>query len=223
MTEREALLRAVLLHPDDLTSRRVYADWLLEYGDAQEQEYASFIQGQLDHRPGFVQDGQWPAQSYLNWAGEAFQRLPWGCARWEWRGGLIEVLDCTTLDFLHHAREMFACQPIREVRLRDREPGPRGAQPEDARYWITRGKTWHGETPYDIPAGVRLAAVQANAMDDVERELLLIDDPGDRRNFHLEFLDEPSARLWLSRSCVLYGRQQAGLTDAAPPVLARPG
>jgi len=223
MTEREALHRAILLDPEDLTARRIYADWLLEYGNMLGQEYAAFIQGQLDGRSGFVQTSHWPAQSHAMWAGEPFSRLPWDCARWEWRGGFIEVLDCTTLDFLHHARELFACQPSREVRLRDREPGPRSAVPGDCRTWIVRGRTWHRETPYDIPAGVRLAAVQANAMDEVVRELLLIDDPGDGAHFHLEFEDDPSARQWLSRSCVLYGRQQAGLTDPSPTPLAGPG
>ena len=110
MTDREALLRAILLDPEDLTARRIYADWLLDHGNMLGQEYAAFIHGQINGQPGFVQDAQWPAQSHQMWAGQSFAKLPWDSARWEWRNGFIEVLDCTTLDFLHHAGKLFQCQ-----------------------------------------------------------------------------------------------------------------
>ena len=39
MTDRDALYRAILAHPDDDTPRLVYADWLEENGRAEEAEF----------------------------------------------------------------------------------------------------------------------------------------------------------------------------------------
>lgn len=218
MTDREALHRAILLDPEDLTARRIYADWLLEYGNMLGQEYAAFIHGQLDGRPGFVQTSHWPAQSHAMWAGEPFNRLPWDCARWEWRGGFIEVLDCTTLDFLHNARELFACQPIREVRLRDREPYNGSGLMWSWKIWAG---SWAGEAPYAIPEGVYRAYVE-HALKTRQPRIREGSDPIDRIRT-LPFESRVVAHSWLSRSCVLYGRQLAGLTGASPADLASPG
>jgi uncharacterized protein (TIGR02996 family) len=38
MTDRDALYRAILAHPEDDTPRLVYADWLEENGRSEEAE-----------------------------------------------------------------------------------------------------------------------------------------------------------------------------------------
>lgn len=43
MTDRDALFRAVLAHPDDDTPRLVLADWLDDHGDAADRDRAAFI------------------------------------------------------------------------------------------------------------------------------------------------------------------------------------
>lgn len=48
MTDRDALLAAILSHPDEDTPRLALADYLDEHGDSAEQRYAAFIRKQIE-------------------------------------------------------------------------------------------------------------------------------------------------------------------------------
>ena len=48
MTEREALLHAIRLEPDEDTPRLVYADWLDEHGDEADRAHAEQIRVQIE-------------------------------------------------------------------------------------------------------------------------------------------------------------------------------
>ncbi|MCI0703269.1 MAG: TIGR02996 domain-containing protein [Planctomycetia bacterium] len=48
MSDRDALLAAILANPDEDTPRLVYADWLDEHGDAKDKKHAQLIRAQCE-------------------------------------------------------------------------------------------------------------------------------------------------------------------------------
>ncbi len=77
MTDRDALLRAIINHPDEDTPRLVYADWLDEHGEAKR---AACIRAQVEHHrtaqadtaanavAAFVEGGSWRGLDRIDWA-----------------------------------------------------------------------------------------------------------------------------------------------------------
>ena len=75
MTDREALLRAIIDHPDEDTPRLVYADWLDENGDSKR---AAFIRAQIEYHRLEAADTVVNALDFL-WAGYTTEvdRVDW--------------------------------------------------------------------------------------------------------------------------------------------------
>ena len=76
MSDRAALLKAIIANPDEDTPRLVYADWLDEHG---EEQRAAFIRGQIEYHRlttadtvtnalGALWEGYNPATERVNWA-----------------------------------------------------------------------------------------------------------------------------------------------------------
>lgn len=121
MTDREALSRAVLEHPDDDTLRLIYADALEEEGDPRR---AAFVRAQVqlarlpEYDPAWVRarhhdarfDPRWILDLVLpdglDWAREPFRR-----------GFPANVQARDAAAFVAHADELFAQFPIESVEL----------------------------------------------------------------------------------------------------------
>ncbi len=143
MSDRAALLAAILAAPDDDAPRLVYADWLDEQGEG---ERAEFIRVQIElarfpHDWRLVSDLMraedacgvdahfWlpPAvrhapRGWLNgssngphggWLTTA-RGMDWGI---EWRRGFVAWLTCPAAAWLAHADAILAEHPVREARL----------------------------------------------------------------------------------------------------------
>lgn len=144
MTDRDALLQCVLDAPDEDGPRLVLADFLEEAGEVDRGE---FIRVQirlagLDHDVTFgtlCVDGQCQRcdeQATLRRRERELlvHRLTWlppACMALEsqragdacqWRRGFVESIACTLGDWLEHGPAVVQCQPVREVRVTDREP-----------------------------------------------------------------------------------------------------
>lgn len=110
LSDRAAMLRTILEHPEDDAPRLVYADWLDEQG---EHERAEFIRDQIrgvSYWPVSRQAGPTPSDPPVYEFGFA-------------RGFVDEVrLPCSA--FMTHAAALFAAHPITAVRLVDKHLRP---------------------------------------------------------------------------------------------------
>lgn len=201
MTEREQLLRAVLEQPDEDTVRLAFADWLDENG---EPVRAALIRKMIPSMPDLFAFSKWLSgidrvqvarHAWLigeQWAWDFDCNRCLGSSRrplaWVSRGFVYCVELPTTPLFLEHAEALFRSHPITEVRLTDREPE---AWPS---YYC-----WHhtDDTHYlrhadELPMCLwRLMDATTHVTDDGAQQLL-------------------------SRACVAYGRELAGLPPYSP-------
>jgi uncharacterized protein (TIGR02996 family) len=131
MHDGDALLAAIIAHPDEDTPRLVYADWLEEND---QPERAEFIRLQISTAklPNRMKSGavmpprMHPRESALlkehrnEWIGPLAQILP--KAQFDfWRGFVEAVLTSPEL-YLRHASELFATTPVRDIRLLAESP-----------------------------------------------------------------------------------------------------
>jgi uncharacterized protein (TIGR02996 family) len=124
MTHEEAFLQEILESHDDDTPRRIYADWLMDRGDAVGWARGEFIHVQCDLAR-FPPDAKRPAELLRRerdllaahgreW-GSAFLRL--GCRCWEYRRGFVTGIGLPAVSLLAHAPLLFRLTPLREVKL----------------------------------------------------------------------------------------------------------
>jgi uncharacterized protein (TIGR02996 family) len=121
-SERAALIAAIQAAPDDDAVRLVCADWFEEQGDEASVARADFIRTQV-RRAGLPPDAPEGAELEARelrllrryapaWCGAhfAFQKV-------RFRRGFIEAIHLHLQHFLHHRRQLFALEPVRDVRL----------------------------------------------------------------------------------------------------------
>lgn len=199
-----ALLRNILIDPADDAARLVYADWLTENGEPGRAEYVRW-------QVGIVQGGgncvshvgsESPTRRlYRPWMLAELDALPltdpWEA---EYRRGFIEVLHCTCAEFVAHAADLFACQPITGVRLVDK-----AAAETDGKWGLYRSP--QKPNAYQALAGHVLPS-------DVWELLERAPDTTFRSWKFFESRELASGAL--SAACVRLGRRRAGLpADAA--------
>jgi uncharacterized protein (TIGR02996 family) len=120
MSDGDALLRAILDHPDDDAPRLVYADFLDERGDGPR---AAFIRAQVrlahlppDHpdRPRLIQT----ERTLIRTHGYAWRAwLPRWVTGWGFRRGFVDWIRCEASAFLAGADEVRRRTPLAGVRL----------------------------------------------------------------------------------------------------------
>ncbi|WP_088260638.1 TIGR02996 domain-containing protein [Fimbriiglobus ruber] len=243
MTERDALLRAVLENPDDDLPRLVMADWLEEHG--QESEAVKIRYGVANPHE---TEGKYLAQAM------SFASI---------RRGFIEQVACPCEVFMAKAGEWFGVQPITRVVLSDKRPHlPHVGRPGETRHldyspwkafywnspyhWSERFMDWRGDNsvPHVLPAQllsrfppeyVKAVYEQENGQRGMHRRgyefpahktitslhwdnqisYRLIYSP---QSFNLSFDPERYSEICLSAACVSYGRTLAGLSPYTPGV-----
>lgn len=114
MNDRQMLLRAILENPACDTARLVFADWLMENGQAVRGKYIRRVLLNLPKRMG---SGPW-----ASWNRGLL--LAYCCQRVTWTRGFVSHIELSTAAFLQHAEAIFRQHPITSVRLTDREPEP---------------------------------------------------------------------------------------------------
>lgn len=216
-TEESALLRAVLLDPEDDTPRLVYADWLEEHGQG---DRSHLIQMQCDGRkvplavsdfrrwfkpwwgngtPFSVSAAKGRCRAVVRDAvgfGGGVRRAPppsIGVRR-----GFTEELVMPCGDFMRMADFLFQRHPIKQVVLTDREPAASFLHPDGFRWWFAT----------DEDNGAAVAVLGADLY-------LVLDKMFRGANSQSEdspyFPTREAAIDALSAACVAYGRSLAGL------------
>jgi uncharacterized protein (TIGR02996 family) len=149
MTDRAALLAAILADPADDTPRLVFADFLAETGDPADAARAAFIRAEVEaERLPFDAPGRAPldrlaGQLYRTFADAWNRELPgWlaagGVVRY--RRGFVEDVELSIARFVSHGAGLFAVAPVTTLRLTLPHPpgspvpyGVFGMRPELAR------------------------------------------------------------------------------------------
>jgi uncharacterized protein (TIGR02996 family) len=116
LTDRDALLRAIIAHPGDDTPRLVYADWCEENG---EEARARFIREQVGHPDRKCTFWEWLGDFHSSCNGRD----------WVWRRGFIEGVILSAEDWALRCTQLIERYPIRSVELTTRPD-----------------LTWHGES-----------------------------------------------------------------------------
>src|SRR5262245_10663761 len=135
MTEQDALLRVILLTPEDDVARLVYADWLEEHDEA---SYAAFIRYQIESgRTGNFVCGH-DSTGWFPGTHELGDKASVTVSR-----GFVSHIELPATAFLTHARDIFRRHPVTSVRLTDREPatwgGPSFRTAIGFRFWYDGG------------------------------------------------------------------------------------
>src|SRR5580700_10339333 len=123
MTDHDALLAAIIAHPDEDTPRLAFADWLQENDDPDRGEFIRLEVELARTLPRF--DDEPRRQILLHRRGELLK-----AHRQEWLGpflphardpsferGFIASLDVSPQNFLLHAGSWFAATPLRRVKF----------------------------------------------------------------------------------------------------------
>lgn len=211
MSERDALLRAVLEDPHDDAPRRIFADWLMEYGDDAEQRWGAVIHEQLDS-PSTERsqslDGllnppplhPWPV---LAWIAEAFRGLSGAGMELRFHRGFVSGVRMAWLkDYLRSAAYMHERHPIMWVSTGDR---------------TARHNRWIAYKPGRVPDGRMQPITIPYALFEIMEPYTPMGQMmslGDYVN--VRFVCDTDARRWLSDALVLYGRQEADLPLLEP-------
>ncbi|MBN9120056.1 MAG: TIGR02996 domain-containing protein [Planctomycetes bacterium] len=109
MNDRDALLRAILVQPDDDTARLVYADWLDEYGDPDDRLRAEQIRVQVEFAAALGDGLPWRHPTLADVTGTV-------------RRGFVAEIDLPTDLYLDRGAELFRTYPITTVHLAGRAP-----------------------------------------------------------------------------------------------------
>jgi uncharacterized protein (TIGR02996 family) len=130
MSDGDALLSAILAEPDEDTPRLAFADWLDEYGGEAERVRAEFIRVQIDLAR--VPAGEGRPIDLLGREKKLLvsHRVAWltplqaegeplrgGDAHGQFRRGFVEVVWMPAPWFILRAERLFACAPVRELRI----------------------------------------------------------------------------------------------------------
>lgn len=121
--DADALLRAIVRHPDDDTPRLVYADWLQENGD---EDRAEFIRLQIavaeqpnepDPRSARIEELR--KKNWKNWRAELprLSGITW--ASYFWRGFVSSVSADTSKWLIQQRGQVFESAPIQSLVLND--------------------------------------------------------------------------------------------------------
>ncbi|HVK14772.1 MAG TPA: TIGR02996 domain-containing protein [Gemmataceae bacterium] len=184
MSDRDALVRAILEAPDDDAPRLIFADWLEENGWQPEAVQLRFA---VANREGVwwrlataMLQASYPPSGVPVWT-------PYLVGRGEVSRGFVRSVELEVTDFLEAAADLFALQPIGQVRLT-------GARPERI--------FWAGAWGWERSAGRRPAPSHV-----LPKPLYdSLDLTTGARWPSVEAAEEQ-----LSRACVRYGRRLAGL------------
>jgi uncharacterized protein (TIGR02996 family) len=120
MSERDALLAAIVAQPDDDAARLVYADWLQEHG---QERRAQFIRAQVwaERAEPFGPEARKQArlaESLIEgFRGEWVRHLQQRLVAWGFRRGFVEHAEVNVATFARDAAELFRLEPIRSLRL----------------------------------------------------------------------------------------------------------
>ncbi len=119
---RAALVAAILETPEDDTPRLVAADWFEEQGGEANVARAEFIRTQIQRAnlpPDDIHQSELQARELRLlkrwapiWCGSHFV-----FKKVRFRRGFIEYVHLHLQHFLHHRRQMFALEPVRDIRL----------------------------------------------------------------------------------------------------------
>ena len=106
MSDRRALMAAILANPDDDTPRLALADWLDEHGDASDRARAGYIRAQVEHPnvegvPAGGEHVEW-LKPLAPFVGNVLNFPPTEVA---WRRGLLKYLLFDTGVFLQKAHQ----------------------------------------------------------------------------------------------------------------------
>ncbi|HVK17554.1 MAG TPA: TIGR02996 domain-containing protein [Fimbriiglobus sp.] len=125
MTDRDALLAAVIARPEDDLPRLVFADWLDEHG---EHDRAAFVRAQIEAEalPPLHPDRE-PLEEFsaallrthrADWDRELPEWTTWRGTKVVYRRGFVAELITTPRRLLRDGHELFAVAPVHSVRLR---------------------------------------------------------------------------------------------------------
>src|SRR5215213_6729162 len=116
MSDRDALLQAILAAPDDDAPRLVFADWLDEHGEPDRAEFIR-VQVELARLPFYE-----PRHADLNRRAEILLapwrrkwRLPHLAAHQAFRRGFVERITLNAELFISRAAELFGQCPLRRI------------------------------------------------------------------------------------------------------------
>jgi uncharacterized protein (TIGR02996 family) len=136
VTEREALLHAIRLEPDEDTPRLVYADWLDEHGDESDWTHAEQIRVQIE----------FPAERIeIPWRHPTIPDIKGWVSR-----GFVAQIDLRTQLYLNHAEDLFREHPITLVALTDKRPLLSAYEPWAA-VWEFAGGIFSSPNPWELP------------------------------------------------------------------------
>jgi uncharacterized protein (TIGR02996 family) len=185
MSDREALLRAILEAPDDDAPRLVYADWLQESGwdwEAIHLRYAvANPEGVWCRLPLALLRGLRPPARMPEWTRTAQGQGEIG-------RGFVCSVEVEPAHFLEIAADLFAFQPVTRVRLT-------GAYPRRIFWAGTWG--WNAGTAHSYLQSHLLPGVLYDSLD---------------LTTGARWPSVEEAERQLSRACVRYGRRLAGLS-----------
>jgi uncharacterized protein (TIGR02996 family) len=118
MSERDALLAAIVAQPDDDTARLVYADWLQEHG---QERRAQFIRAQVwearagPYSPEARKQARLADSLIEGFRGEWSRHLQQRLVRWEFRRGFVEHAAVNVATFARDAADLFRLEPVRSL------------------------------------------------------------------------------------------------------------
>lgn len=225
MSNGDALLRAILLNPADDTARLVYADWLQENGQEQWAQfiraaranwhYVYFLRNELARSiptatfSGYgVEEGDSPDFGLPRWSFKFPERCAFGRAIWD--RGFVSHLVVPLAAFMECAEALFRAHPIERVTLTAKEPWSNATNPPTHFGWWCENELMDFGSESDVlPLPLMLC------MDgDTRRHDRVIASRFDSDRMHgvVLFEDCDTARDALSRACVAYGRERAGLS-----------
>ena len=208
MTEREALLAAVLDDPADEAARLVYADWLEEYGGGDDATRARLIRLTAEPRRvsvcenGVLQSAAFMREPALNRLVIALAREVLGdrTCHLTLRRGFFEEIECHRLrDWIAGGEAAVARHPLARVALRDRKPPSAGAVNRHAVVWFR-----HEDAIGDV-YGNGMADVLPQALYD---RLTGHTDEMPRIPAYKVFESTEAAEGALSRACLAWARSQ---------------
>lgn len=227
-----ALLRTICSDPSDDLPRLAYADWLEEQGTGSDLARAEFIRVQIAYAnlqseecacgfidpPGRICDvclGQRRERElFYHLYSVLLAGLPFGsrCVLaldddtasalpvLRYSRGFVGDAALPLASWLTHGPALVTCQPITTVRLTDRKPG--------------RG--WYFEAVVEKPASKDfwswgLQIENASARSDSLPHYIYQHLDASIIQYHKQYLSEEDALAALSRACVTWARQEAGL------------
>ncbi len=216
METKEQWYKAICRDPGNDQLRLVFCDWLDEQGIEDTINQAVFIRTEmeLDERfprmqnIGEILNSMTPEERGY-WKGKGDSHFHFGqkmCPIWYpipdsftkvVRRGMIDSVNCTELDFIIHARQLFETNPITRVELRDK-----------ASHWNGRGHTWYNRER-DRPSS------RCSAENDLDIRLFY---SLPKTKYYAEgrwssWQTIREADQALSQACVKYGRELAGLPE----------